>query len=63
MGGKQGSLSEHPIQCFHGTQDSYQDIEATETFGSAQTFKYAKITRHSSGPMIQNTQVSAGEEV
>lgn len=39
------------------------DIEATETMGNSQTFKYARITRHSAGARVQNTKVSAGEEV
>lgn len=62
MGGASGSLSSHPVQCFHGTQDSYMDIEGTETMGNANTFKYAKITRHSASPMVEITKVDTNSD-
>lgn len=53
MGGSQGSLTAHNVQCFHGNQDKYMDIEGTETRGNLNTFKYAKITRHSAASLIE----------
>lgn len=52
-GGSPGTLNSHKVQCFHGTQDRYMDIEGTETMGNANTFKYAKITRHSAAAPIE----------
>ena len=57
MGGSQGSLTAHNVQCFHGNQDKYMDIEGTETMGNANTFKFAKITRHSAANLIEVTKV------
>ena len=52
-----GSLTSHGVQCFHGKQDKYMDIEGTETMGNSATFKYAKITMHSASPAIEVTKV------
>lgn len=57
LGGSTGTLQAHPVQCFHATQDKYMDIEGTETMGNANTFKYAKITRHSASPLVEVTKV------
>jgi len=38
------------------------DIEATETMGNSNTFKYSKITRHSAAPAIEVTKVDSNSE-
>lgn len=38
------------------------DIEGTETMGNSNTFKYAKITRHSAAPAIEVTKVDNDSE-
>jgi len=38
------------------------DIEATETMGNSNTFKYSKITRHSAAPAIEVTKVDNNSE-
>ena len=63
MGGSEGSMTNHKIQCFHASQDRNNDIEGTESFAGSNV-KFARITRHSKeSRIIESAPAPAPEPV
>lgn len=43
--GSAGTMTSHPVQCFHAVQEKGYDVEQTEEFNNGK-IKYNKITAH-----------------